>query len=172
MDPEIVNDSFSRRLTRLAVRSDVRTILEIGSGSGNGSTVALSAGIRSGRTNQALWCLEADPQRCEELRKNVGSLHGVRPLWGSSVGRSGLPSWEEVEAWWHRSPGHLLHNYGMEAVKGWWRCDEEGFRGQRPQGLVAQIMMKERLAYFDLVLIDGSEFTGEEELRLVYGPLS
>ena len=30
-------------------------------------------------------------------------------------------------------------------------------------------MGKEGLAYFDLVLIDGSEFTGEEELRLVYG---
>ena len=74
-----------------------------------------------------------------------------------------------MEAWWRKNPGHFLQNYGFEAVREWHRCDEEGFRTERPEGLVSDIMEKERLAYFDLVLIDGSEFTGEEELRLVYG---
>ena len=169
MQPEILNDSFSKKLCSLAYRSDVSTILEIGAGSGNGSTMALSAGIRSGRTDQTLWCLEADPKRFAELQTNVKGLPGVRPLWGSSVIRGGLPSWEKVEAWWRKNPGHLLQNYGLEAVREWHRCDEEGFRTERPEGLISDIMGKEGLAYFDLVLIDGSEFTGEEELRLVYG---
>lgn len=169
MQPEILNDSFSKKLRCLASRPDVHTILEIGSGSGNGSTMALSAGIQSGRTDQTLWCLEADPERFAELEKNVGGLPGARPLWGSSVMRSSLPSWDKVEAWWRLNPGHLLKNYGLEAVREWHRCDEEGFRTKRPEGLISDIMERERLAYFDLVLIDGSEFTGEEELRLVYG---
>jgi len=169
MMPEIFNDRFFQRLRSLARRADVRTLLEIGSGSGNGSTVALTEGIRGGRKDQTIWCLEADHGRFEELCENVRGLPGVRPCWCSSVGRSGLPSWEEVEAWWRGNPGHLLHNYGLEEGRGWWRRDEEGLMGQRPQGLVTEIMEKERLAYFDVVLIDGSEFTGEVELRLVYG---
>ena len=92
MHPEILNDSFSKKLRCLASRSDVFTILEIGAGSGNGSTMALSAGVRSGRTDQTLWCLEANPERFAELQTNVRGLPGVRPLWGSSVVRSGLPS--------------------------------------------------------------------------------
>ena len=74
-----------------------------------------------------------------------------------------------MEAWWRKNPEHLLQNYGLEAVREWYRCDEEGFRTERPEGLISDTMEIVRLAYFDLVLIDGSEFTGEEELRLVYG---
>ena len=169
MKLEIFQDAFFRSLQGLARRRGVRTILEIGSGSGNGSTVALTAGIREGRTDQTLWCLEADPGRFADLQESVRGFSSVRPCWGSSVTRSGLPAWSEVEEWWDRHPGHFLHNYGREAVRGWWQADADSFSEDLPQGLVATIMEKEGLAYFDLVLIDGSEFTGAEELRQVYG---
>ena len=74
MHPDILNDYFSRKLRCLVFRPDVLTILEIGCGAGNGSTIALCAGIQSGQTDQNLWCLEWGPERFEELRENVDFL--------------------------------------------------------------------------------------------------
>ena len=46
IDPEIKNDEFYQAIQKIARFSKIKTVLEIGSSSGRGSTEALSKGLR------------------------------------------------------------------------------------------------------------------------------
>ena len=168
VDPEIHNDSFASHLAKLVNLRAIKTILEIGSGSGNGSTQALLQGIRQGRRDQRLFCLEADPGHYRDLQAAVAGISGVEACFGSSVHSGQISSWKEVDAWFHENPDNRLLQYGLSKVRDWWQGENQREPGIS-SGWIEKIKDRHSLTFFDLVLIDGSEFTGEAELRQVYG---
>lgn len=61
--PEIINDAFYEAIYKLGSSEEVKTILEIGSSSGVGSTQAFVKGIRVNPLHSTLFCMELSKER-------------------------------------------------------------------------------------------------------------
>src|SRR4051812_23856592 len=83
--PEIVRDELYELLERLAGDSRIRTVLEIGSSAGQGSTAALVAGVRANPSRPTLFCMELSKVRFEALRNTYEHEPRVKCLNASSV---------------------------------------------------------------------------------------
>ena len=157
--PEItLADEFGRAIVATIRSQGFRSAIEIGSWDGTGSTAVLIEALRHAE-RPSLVCLEAKPERHEQLRKTVAAVPWVTPICASSV------SWREVTPRTFGDVWNCYHNrlvYLRDQVKGWW--DEfavdmddtvSGYLEQHPE---------ER---YDVALIDGCEFTGWDEFRLL-----
>jgi hypothetical protein len=166
---EILGDRFYHAIERYASSPEISTILEIGSSAGGGSTSAFVSGIRKGASQARLYCMEVSEVRCAALRQAYRDSTFVHAYNVSSVPLSEFPS-EEIVAEFYRAHPTNLNNYPLETVLGWLRQDIAYVRdhGKDVHG-IRQILQKEKLACFELVLIDGSEFTGRAELPEVIG---
>lgn len=166
---EIKNDAFYEALRSLAALPDVSSILEIGSSAGGGSTEAFVSGLK-GRANPAsLYCMEVSAARFAQLRDTYQQYDFVHCFNVSSVPLRDFPSRETVGAFWDNVQS-ALRAYPRETVLGWLDADLEYVKSH---GLdlsgIERIKAERGIEHFDVVLIDGSEFTGEAELRDVYG---
>ena len=65
--PEIKNDDFYTIIQQLAKTEDIKTVLEIGSSSGGGSTEAFVTGMRENPNQPKLFCMEVSQARFTEL---------------------------------------------------------------------------------------------------------
>src|SRR5215218_10060196 len=90
--PEIVRDELYQLLERLAREEYLRTVLEIGSSAGAGSTAALVAGIRANPRRPTLFCLELSKVRFDALCKTYQREPQVNCVNASSVPASTFPS--------------------------------------------------------------------------------
>lgn len=167
---EIRGDSFYRAIQRYAASDSIRTILEIGSSAGTGSTQAFVTGILLRRsTKPQLYCLELSAARFKALRKAYKDRNFVHPYNLSSVPLGSFPS-EETVIEFYRNRRTNLNQYPLPTVLEWLRNDIAYLakHGKNNNGI--QVILQEQgLSGFDLVLIDGSEFTGHAELRQVVG---
>jgi hypothetical protein len=166
---EIKDDAFYRAIRRHAAAPEVRTVLEIGSSSGEGSTRAFVSGILDGGSHARLYCMEVSQARFDALKKAYAAHDFVRPYNCSSVPLRSFPAPGDVTRF-YRSRPTALNKYPLEMVLGWLKADilyvtEHG----RDEEGIRSILETERLKGFDLVLIDGSEFTGRAELERVLG---
>ncbi|MDA8140089.1 MAG: glycosyltransferase [Desulfobacteraceae bacterium] len=166
---EIKNDAFHRLIQKLAADENVVHILEIGSSAGQGSTAAFVDALRKRRVPGHLYCLEISAPRFEQLQHCYRADAFVHCHQWSSVDQNGFADEEAVHNFYHqiRSP---LNQYSFDRVLGWLRQDKEYIQHhQINTGGVNRIKSKYGIEQFDMVLIDGSEFTGQAELELVYG---
>ena len=166
---EIKNDSFYEALRSLAALPDVKTILEIGSSAGGGSTEAFVAGLKQRSVRADLYCMEISTARFAQLRDAYKPFDCVHCYNVSSVPLSEFPSREAVGAFWDTVQSGL-RAYPRQTVLGWLDADLDYVRshGSDSNGIL-RIKSECRIEQFDVVLIDGSEFTGESELSHVYG---
>src|SRR5688572_7020031 len=166
---EIRGDAFYAAIVQLAREEDLRTVLEIGSSSGEGSTEAFVTGLRGNPNRPTLFCMEVSKPRFEALRKRYEGEGFVRCYNTSSVPVDKFPSEEQVELFYDQ---HLAaRGYSpLSEVLRWLRQDIDYVRDSGvPQDGIALIKRENGIETFDLVLIDGSEFTGSAELNEVYG---
>jgi hypothetical protein len=167
--PEIKNDDFFAALRFIARNAKIKTILEIGASSGEGSTEALAGGIVENREKPTLFTLEASKARFKMLATRYQERVNVKPYNFSSVGLGDFPN-EAVVREFYRSRRTTLNANPEETVVNWltqdiaYLCDN-----QIPLDGIARIKAEHGIRVFDFVLIDGSEFTGHRELELVYG---
>ena len=168
--PEILDDAFYEVLKGLGRVEDLKHVLEIGSSSGQGSTKALVSTLRLNRNTPILYCLEVSRTRFEELQRAYQKYAFVRCYNMSSVVASRVASEDEIHAFYdtHRT---ALNQYDLAAVLGW-RAEGLQYLRDHPEldrDGIAEIKKSNGIEQFDLVLIDGSEFTGSAELDDVYG---
>ncbi|MCB9030193.1 MAG: hypothetical protein H6619_04015, partial [Deltaproteobacteria bacterium] len=167
--PEIVNDEFYQVIRSLAENEDLKHVLEIGSSAGEGSTRAFVEGLSKNASNPNLYCLEVSKPRHEALAKTYQSFPFVKCYHASSVPLDSFPSPEEVRDFYYEQ-NTVLNQYPLSQVLGWRDQDIEYIeRNLAPQNGIELIKQDNGIDYFDLVLIDGSEFTGVAELEAVYG---
>lgn len=169
--PEIKNDLFSTVLRMIASNEHVKTILEIGSSSGQGSTEAFVEAIRERQDQDSvrLFCMEVSRERFVNLRKNYADDVFVKCYNMSSVSLSEFPSPGEVISFYNSTRTNL-NVFPIETVLEWLRMDIEYVQTSRLDfNGIQRIKAENGILFFDVVLIDGSEFTGEREFYSVAG---
>jgi glycosyltransferase involved in cell wall biosynthesis len=167
--PEIKYDEFYKIIQEIARTEDIKTVLEIGSSSGGGSTEAFVTGLRDNPNQPQLFCMEVSKPRFAELSKRYENDTFVKCYNVSSVAIEEFPDRSEVIDFYHNSENDLK-KFPLEMVLGWLQQDIEYVRsaGVSANG-IRQVKQDNQIDDFDLVLIDGSEFTGISELKEVYG---
>jgi glycosyltransferase involved in cell wall biosynthesis/predicted O-methyltransferase YrrM len=167
--PEIKNDEFYAAIQKIAKEEDIKTVLEIGSSSGEGSTEAFVTGLRENPNKPTLFCMEVSKNRFAELKNNYKNESFVKCYNISSVSVKKFADEKEIIDFYHSNHTNL-NLYSLERVLGWLRQDIEYVNnsGVSDNG-IQKIKHENNIDSFDLVLIDGSEFTGSAELDEVYG---
>ncbi|MGK7887295.1 MAG: glycosyltransferase [Crocosphaera sp.] len=169
IDPEIKNDDFDQAIQEIARYSNIKTVLEIGSSSGEGSTGAFVKGLRENPNQPTLFCMEVSQVRFNALQNHYLNDSFVKCYNASSIPINQFPDEETVTLFYesHQTP---LNEYPLDRVLGWLRQDIDYVKDADVAQNGIEIIKKENnIDQFDLVLIDGSEFTGEVELEQVYG---
>ena len=167
--PEIKNDEFYFIIRELAREENIRTVLEIGSSAGGGSTEAFVTGLDENRFHPKLYCMEVSKPRFTALRERYCDRTFVKCYNVSSVPLSKFPSETEVAKFYYATETALNH-YPLERVIGWLRQDIDYVQSSGvPSDGIQRIKRENNITHFDMVLIDGSEFTGKAELDEIYG---
>jgi hypothetical protein len=167
--PEIAGDRLSRHLERLAATPGVRTILDVGASSGEGSTAALVAGALCNPDRPVIHCIEVSVTRFEALERRYRDHDFVHCHNVSSVPLDRFPTEAEIDAFRRRIWTRFRFIRRAEVMR-WLRQDIEYVErhGLSATG-IRSIRERFGVDHFDLVVIDGSEFTGPAELDEVYG---
>lgn len=159
MPAEITGDDrFGRAITLTIEAAGITSVLEIGSFDGLGSTQVFINALR-GLDSPRLVCLEANPSRHQELLLRTLEYPWVRAVCQSSISLASLtPQDFDRDVW--LSPYNGLR-YPRDTVAGWWE------QSQRYLACVREGYLEATTETFDAVLIDGDEFTGYDEFRLI-----
>jgi glycosyltransferase involved in cell wall biosynthesis len=166
---EIKNDALYLLIRDLAATESLRHVLEIGSSAGGGSTEAFVAGLSVNPGSPKLFCIEVSRPRFEVLRSTYADRPFVHCYNMSSVRTDEFPDAAAVEAFYNSTPT-ALNRYPLQQVLEWRERDIAYVRDANvPAGAIEHIKAEHGIDAFDLVLIDGSEFTGEVELEKVIG---
>ena len=168
--PEIKEDEFYTLIQDLSKTEKLESVLEIGSSCGGGSTEAFVSGLLENKQGDPkLFCLEVSKTRCDKLVDCYKNIPFVRGYNSSSVLLSEFSSVEQVIRF-YCSRKTALNNYPLDVVLGWWAQDTDYInREGKDEGGIERIKKENGIDYFDMVLIDGSEFTGISELNKLYG---
>jgi hypothetical protein len=157
--PEVtLKDSFGKAMDRTIRDYRFQSCLELGSFDGDGSTQVIIQALAAGR-NPRLVCIEADPERFKNLVANTSGFPWVRNVCASTISRSSFTLSDFDRDVWNSPHNHLEFPY--EQVKGWWN---EGLEFLESAG---DGFLDTSSEAFDVVLIDGGEFCGYDEFRLV-----
>ncbi len=167
--PEITSDAFYEMIKHLAATETLSSVLEIGSSSGGGSTEAFVSGLARNPGAPKLFCIEVSKVRFENLRDAYKSHPFVHCYNGSTVRADQFPSPETVTAFYHKI-GANLRKFPLPLVLDWLRQDIQYVREAGVEaGMIEKIKADHGIETFDMVLIDGSEFTGEVEYAMIRG---
>lgn len=153
-----LQDEFGQAIARTIRAWDFQSVLEIGSFDGEGSTQVFLSALQD-VPDRRLVCIEADPFRYAMLAERVAGLSGVRCVYGSSISLASLTLEDFATDVW-RSPYNFLR-YPRDIVEGWWR------KSVLYLATVKHGFLETTQEDFDVALIDGDEFTGYDEYRLV-----
>ena len=168
---EIVNDQFSEFIKNIASKSHIKKIIEIGSSSGTGSTKYFIDTLKSRKDLEEITfiCMEISNKRFNKLKNYLSPYKFAKAYNLSSVEISSFPSEAEIVDF-YKFRDTNLNKYSLERVLKWRQQDIDyiNSRGINICGIEA-IKSSLEIKVFDLCLIDGSEFTGKEELKYLIG---
>ncbi|YAI81774.1 MAG: hypothetical protein ACQJCO_08285 [cyanobacterium endosymbiont of Rhopalodia sterrenbergii] len=116
--PEIKNDEFYQSIQEIARFSHIKTLLEIGSSSGKGSTEALTKGVRENSNQPTLFCIEVSKTRFNALKHHYRDDPFVRCYNNSSIAIDQFPDKEIIKEFYH-SHQTFLNKYPLEIVLSW-----------------------------------------------------
>ncbi|MEA9598576.1 hypothetical protein VC178_01535 [Polynucleobacter sp. AP-Sanab-80-C2] len=113
--------------------------------------------------------MELSKPRYELLRKTYENDQFVKAYNVSSISASEFPQETEIINFYNTQQTNLNH-HKLETVLGWYHQDLVYLRDNQSNiSGIAYIKSTNAVDLFDMVLIDGSEFTGERELAYVIG---
>jgi hypothetical protein len=167
--PEVKDDGFSQLIQQIASLPEVTCVLEIGSSSGAGSTASLFKGLLE-KPEKHLYCLELSLPRFAELAERYREHDWVHCLNLPSISLESMPREEAIGQFYARYPDSPLCRIRMSKVESWLRQDRKYLETHDFDAFgIGEAKRLSQVEVFDLVLIDGSEFTGEAELDEIYG---
>jgi len=167
--PEIKDDAFYQLIRDLSAQEELNHILEIGSSAGGGSTEAFVTGLSQNPGQPTLHCIEVSKPRFAMLSAAYADRPFVRCYNMSTVAPEEFPNEAEIVAF-YRNQKSGLTNFPLQEVLRWLAQDIAYVRDAGvPNGAIERIKVENSIDAFDMVLIDGSEFTGDVELAKVIG---
>lgn len=168
---EICGDEFYDLLKSYASRLDFKLFLEIGSSAGGGSTQAFVDAIskRADSDQVSVYCFELSQNRFNLLAERYDNFSFIKPYNVSSVSADEFPDVSHVIDF-YQNVKSSLNDYPIDTILQWYWQDINYIKnsGLDSNGIL-HIKEVNRINVFDMVLIDGSEFTGEVELNFVIG---
>jgi glycosyltransferase involved in cell wall biosynthesis len=166
---EIKHDPFYQLIQSLVQQEEVQTVLEIGSSSGEGSTEAFVTGLRNHPKSAHLFCMEISKTRYAALQQRYQQDAFVHCYNVSSVAPDQFATAADVIEFYNTISSNL-NRYLLHDVLAWLHQDIEYVLNAGVESDGIQIIKHaHQIENFDVVLIDGSEFTGQAELREIYG---
>ena len=148
-----INDSFGKALAKYSEGLDVG--LEIGGGTGDGSSQCI-------RTKR-LFSIENNPDRIGRHSMNLSAKGGVSVNGTATLPKLWMNQLDIAE--FYGTNKTALNQYPLDQVLGWYHeCIE--FADPYSTNAIEDIHIEHNVN-FDFVLIDGSPFSGEAELRCV-----
>jgi hypothetical protein len=166
--PEIKNDLFYNIIIKLLKNTDdIKNILEIGASAGDGSTEAFIIGKKNKDIN--LYSIEVCTERFDLLKKRYSSEERFFPYNISSVSINDFPSKELLQNFYDKKYNNL-NIIDLNLLYEWLSNDINYININKiEQDGINKIKNENNIIYFDMVLIDGSEFTGVKEFDNIYG---
>jgi glycosyltransferase involved in cell wall biosynthesis len=169
--PEISGDALYDLIKKLAATEPLTSVLQIGPSAGGGSTEAFVSGLAQNQGNPKLFCVEVSKVRFEKLRETYASYPFVHCYNLSSVAVTEFPNPDEVRRFYTEVDSGL-RKFPLDQVLGWLEQDIAYVRDSGVEaGAVDAIKAEHGIDVFDMVLVDGSEFTGEVEYAKVRGAM-
>ena len=167
---EIKNDELYNRIinTILLFNEEIETVLEVGASSGDGSTEAIVRAM-SQLEDKELYTLEVDLARFAALQERYKDLDWVIPVNKSAVHLNEYPTKGQVEDFYNTIKTQL-NQYPIEFVLSWYDTEIEKveYLGDKIGG-IDQIKKDNNIENFDMVILDGSPFTGYQEFLKIVG---
>jgi len=153
MQEVTINDSFGKALAEHTKGLGIG--LEIGGGTGDGSTQCIGT--------KKLFSIENHPDRIGRHSMNLSAKGGVSVKGTATLPSLWMPKYEVEE--FYKNTKTNLNQYPLEQVLGWL---EECLQTAKDYSSNAiEDIHFEHNVNFNFVLIDGSPFSGEAELRCV-----
>lgn len=167
--PKIQEDYLYEILYLLSKNESIKTILEIGSSSGAGSTEALVLGAIQNESRPTLFCVEISKPRFRILQDRYQHLPCVKCYNVSSIPLDAFPTEDEVVLFLISQIEKFNPDEIDEMVK-WLKQDVEYAQSAGvPENGIEMIKREQNIEHFDMVFIDGSDFAGAAEFKLIYG---
>jgi hypothetical protein len=172
--PEIKYDRFYYEIINIMLQDrTIKKVIEIGASSGEGSTEALLIGkIKNEQlySNKIkIFSLEVCSERYNKLKDRYQTISNFYPLNMSSISMQKFPAKNEVSSFYN-TVQTTLNKYPLDMVLSWYDKDIEYIaKNKIAENGIQYIKDKYKINKFDLALIDGSEFTGLEELDQLWG---
>jgi len=154
----VINSKFGGVVFRLVRTLRFEKILEIGSFDGDGSTQVLIEAMKPFATKR-LVCLELREDRFQNLVRNTSRHPWVELVNASSISWKSFSNRDFDSDIWPHYAGASAEDYAR--VKSWWQSDVSAIQGS------FRAYLEEEEEFFDAVLIDGGEFSGYDEYRVL-----
>lgn len=137
----------------------IKRVLEIGAFDGDGSTQVLASALAVKEGEKILVSLEEKSERFQNLVANTASYDFVRPVQASSIGYSSFSARDfERDVW--DSPFHGFRFPKAQVAQ--WHAEDSARISHVHRGF-----LEDSTEAWDAVLIDGGEFFGWDEFRLL-----
>lgn len=153
--PEItINDEFGIAIFAALQAYGVESVIEIGSWDGTGSTRVIASALAA-TANPRMTCVESDPTRHAALVERTAHVPWITTVCQPSVSRAGMTARSFEQVWQSR---HNRLRYPRDLVESWWAEQPD-----TPPGYLETLGSET----WDAALIDGGEFTGWDDYRLL-----
>ena len=166
IDPEVNMNTQSYYIIQEYLKKvPVKTVIEIGASSGGGTTEALIKGIIANEHHKGvkMASIEVSRARFKNLKERYNNVPFFTPYNISSLPLSRFPSEEHV-AKFIRETG--IHGGNVNTVLDWLRQDIQYVKDNNfDVNGIQKIKEDFGVEKFDLAVIDGSEFLGDEEFN-------
>lgn len=157
-----IKDPFGAAIARTIITYRIYSVLEIGAFDGDGSTMVISQTLAAKRGRHvSLTSLEYNDHRFDNLVRKAAPFGFVTPVKMSSINRNSFTAWRFEEDVWNTEYNGL--RYPKEQVRSWHSADCAFLRTIS----CGYLDCEADAGPWDAVLVDGGEFVGYDEFRLV-----
>lgn len=161
-------DALATLIASLAARTDIRHVLAVGA-TNSAQLEVLIEQLGENPAHPQLHCMESAHTPYTAMQQRHGQKDFVHCHYASTVPLEAFPSATDVSQFYATTSGKL-RDYPLANVLDWLRQDRAEMEATslEPNG-IQTLQGKLGLDQFDMVLIDGREFTGFAELQQLYG---
>lgn len=151
-------DEFGQTIINVVQNNNLQTILEIGSWDGTGSTQCFIEALKNTKEPK-LYCIELRKDRFQDLEKNTQNYPWIKCINTTTISKNTFIYKSFDEIW--NSPFNKIESKNKDLVQSWFdddiRCISNFEIGY----------LDNDNNFYDGVLIDGGEFFGYSEYKLV-----
>jgi hypothetical protein len=162
--PEIYNDELFYNIIDLVRKHKPKSVLEIGSSTGLGSTQAFIRAISTDNLETKVCCIESMRERYAQLVRNTSEYKFIKCILASSVSSNEFLSKEEVTKFLKEHRNLKVSQYRIDRVLRWLSEDLEVIQNIPQDGITQAIRY---FGHPEMVLIDGSTFSGYAEYKKI-----